>query len=372
MHPLDAMGSERPGTLRARTSACALAAVVALACTGCEEPVVAEAGSPAVDGGVQFEVGDYDVRYLEVAEGDEIFEYPRPVLMLPITLTNQGEGPITYNPTHSAPQMNEGSTPLLYQDPGPEADLPPAKKTPINGVILDEGRLRSQITKAKKLAPGDSLKDMYLFELPPKGVQSLILSLPPTWHRGTMPVLFRMSYTPRQPTGPKVYAKGEPISFHGVTFTVTGTETAYIKTEDTAQGEGYSTDPLYKISYEINNSSRESITYEPNHRAVAGTSGARLFSEAEGAHKRLQFGPTTTPADQVTGKKELAPGEEVSDYVLFEQPAEEVSELTFEYPASLFDARGIARVSLPYQHETPEKPEELQKEKKKDEDNKED
>lgn len=345
----------------ARALSCAVALTLAALSTGCEKPVVAEAGAPAVAGGLQFEVGSYDVRYLELTEGDETFEYPQPVLIIPLTITNQGEDAFNYNPSHNAPQMNEASTPLLYPDPGPEATLPPESKTPINGVLLSRGQLSGQITQAKSLAKGDSVKDLYLFEPPPEGTSDLILSIPPAWHRGKTPVLFRLKYTPKQPKGPKVYGEGEGIAFDGVTFTVTGTETAYIKTTDTAQGEGFSTKPLFKISFSIENGRDDAITYDPNHRAVAGAPGARLFSAAEGAHKRVQFGPTTTPEGQLTDKREVAAGKTIKDYVLFEQPGEDVESLMLEYPASLFDGKGVARVNLDYTFKKPKLPEELAK-----------
>ena len=61
-----------------------------LGAAGCDELVVVDAGSAATAGGATFEVGAYEARYLELSEGDEIFEYPRPVLSIPITITNTG------------------------------------------------------------------------------------------------------------------------------------------------------------------------------------------------------------------------------------------------------------------------------------------
>tara|TARA_Y100000588_G_scaffold348026_1_gene397265 strand:- start:52 stop:870 length:819 start_codon:yes stop_codon:yes gene_type:complete len=271
--------------------------------------------------------------------------------------------------------MNEGSTPLLYRAPtGEEAQLPPEQKTPVNGVIISRGSVPKQITKPQTLAKGDSVTDVYLFERPPADWNDLVFSLPPTWHRGKTPVLFTLPYKATTPKGPKVYSEKEAVDFDSVEFTVTKTENLYVKTNDTAQGEGFSKNPLYKITYTVENKGSEEITYEPSHRAVAGAAGARLFSSAEGAHKRVQFGPTTTPEGQLEGKQPVAPGKKITDFVLFEMPSDEVTSLTFEYPASLFEKKGIARVLLSYSFKKPELPKELQKkdEKKEGEEEKKD
>lgn len=354
---------------------CATTAAAMTFMTGCEKPVIAAADAPAVAGGVEFTLGSYELRYLELTDGDETFEYPSPVLIIPVTITNNGENELTYTPTHSAQQMNEGSTPLLYRAPtGEEAKLPPEQKTPINGVIISRGSVPKQITKPQTLAKGDSITDVYLFERPPADWNDLVFSLPPTWHRGKTPVLFTLPYKAATPKGPKVFNENEAVSFDGVEFTVTKTENLYVKTNDTAQGEGFSKNPLYKITYTVENKGSEEITYEPSHRAVAGAPGARLFSSAEGAHKRVQFGPTTTPEGQLEGKQPVAPGKKITDFVLFEMPSDEVTSLTFEYPASLFEKKGIARVLLSYSFKKPELPKELQKkdEKKEGEEEKKD
>ena len=326
----------------------------------CEKPIVVQGRAPAEVGGMIFEAGDYDVRRLEIHSGKESFEYAVPVMVLPIKVTNADAKAFTYNPAHSAPQMNESATPLVYPDPGGEAELPPAQKTPLRGVTLSQGAFPGQINQPRVLNQGESLTDYYLFELPSQGTSALILSIPPTWHRKKMPALVRFPYAPKQVKGPKVYGLNEPAVFDDkATFTLTGAETAYIKTEDTVQGEGYSTNPLLKLTYTIENTGDQPLEYEPNHRAVAGAVGARLSSQEKGAHKRVQFSPSTSPVGQLRGETELAPGKTLTDYVLFEQPDEQVTTLSLEFPASLFEAKGVARVAFAYDHVVPPRPAEL-------------
>ena len=330
--------------------------------TACESPVVVDAGQTASIGGADLSMGTYELRHVELHVGDDTVEYADPVLIIPITITNKGEDPLTYSPTHTAQAMTESTTPLLYPDPG--GDLPPATKTPIPGVTLAKGQLEGQLEAATQIAPGESITDKLLFQAPPAGTAGLILSLPPTMHRGKVPALFRIAYSAPEPTGPKVYKLGEAITFGDVTFTVTGTTQAFLETSDTAQGDGYSVEALLKIDYAIENKGEAEVTYEPNHRAVgADAKGARLMQGSDGV-SRVQFAATTTPKGQKQGDTKVAAGAKVEDFVLFERP-EDNGDLFFEYPAALFGQKGLVRVTLPYEKAEVPEPEAIKKAKEK-------
>ncbi len=338
-------------------------ALVAFALTGCKQPVIAESGKPATAGGIEFSLGEYEVRFLELTEGAETFEYPRPVLVLPVTMKNVGEGNFVYNPTHSSQQMSEAATPLLYLDPGAEAELPPASKTPVAGVFLEKGQLDGQITQSTTIAAGSSVTDLFLFEVPAKDVTSLIFSVPPAMHAGEVPVLFRIPYTPKEPKGPKVHEVGQSIAFGDVKFKVTRQAVEYVKTDDTSQGEGYSSDPLLKVAFEITNGGTEPITYEPGHRDLGGR-GAALYGKSE-TFKRVRFPATTSAEGQKQSDERVAGGESVTDFVLFEKPAEDQT-VVLEFPASTFGTTGLARVSFDVIAKAPDKPKELEKKEKND------
>lgn len=328
---------------------------------GCgEEVVVSSPGKAVTAGGVEFTVGDYEVRYLEINAGDDTYEYPRPVLVLPISLKNVGEGSFIYSPSHSSQQMSESSSPLLYLAPGPEADLPPESKTHINGVYLEKGSPEGQVTTATTLNKGESVNDIFLFEVP-DAANDLVLSLPPSMHRGKMPVLFKFGFEPREAKGPKVFAAGEAIDFDGVSFNVTGASTEYVKISDVSQGEGFSSEPLFKVAYEITNNTEKTVEYEPSHNAV-GTRGAALFDQ-KNSYKRVKFSASTTVDEQQRSTVKIEPGESVKDFVLFELPDEDISVVSVEYPAALFGRTGLARVTVDYTYEKPDKPKELQKKK---------
>lgn len=332
-----------------------------VASAGCKAPVVAKATEPAVAGGIEFSLGEYEVRFLELTDGDKTVEYPRPVVVMPVTMKNVGSDNFIYNPTHSAQQMTEANTPLLYVDPGADAELPPSSKTPVPGVFLEKGELEGQITQATTIPAGESVTDLLLFEVPAKDVGNLVLSVPPSMHRGDVPVLFRLAYTPKEPKGPTVYDVGQPIAFDSAKFKVTRRSVEYVKTDDAAQGEGYSSDPLLKIAYEITNTGQEPLTYEPGHRNVGGR-GASLYGKAD-TFKRVRFPGTTSVEGQQRKESKIAPGESVKDFVLFEKPNEDQT-VVLEFPASSFEQSGLARVSFEVSAEAPEMPEALTKKKK--------
>ena len=327
----------------------------------CEKPVVGAMGAPLNVEGVEFKVDGYSVEQLELDDGGETIVYDKPVLAIPVTITNTGTTPIPYNPSHVGQQMNEGTTPLLYLDPGAQAPLPPATKTAIKGIVLTRGTLPGQITQLQTIAPGDSVSDLYLFEVPPKTTDSLIFSLPPAWHGGEMPVLVRIPYAPKAPKGPKVLALGESHQMGPIDLTVKSATLAYIKIKDTAQGDGYSTNPLLRIDYTLKNTGDTPVTYDPSHRATGDVIVARLISPEEGSQKRAQFGATAFPEGQVASVTTLAPGDTLSDYLLFAPPSQNVSTLTLEYPGSIFSQQGIARVRFDYDPTVPPMPEEMKK-----------
>ena len=347
-----ALNARTPANLQTVALCCAILGTLA-----CEKPVVGQGGK-AVVGGVQFEVGDYDIRYLEVSDGKKTYEYPRPALVVPVTVTNQGPDEFTYAASHGTQQMTEAQTPLLYLAPKEGESLPPPTKTMVNGVFLSKGQLEGQVKQNKTLAKGESVNDLLLFEVP-DAAQKLILSLPPSLHRERLPVLFKIDFAPREAKGPKVHKVGDAVAFDNATLTVTGSAVAYVKTRDTLQGEGYSSEPLFKVEYEVANKGAEPISYDPAHRAV-GVRGAALYGK-DATFKRVKFASSTTVDGQMNGTTAIQPNGKIKDFVLFDRPPQGNSELTFEYPAALFGGSGLGRVAISYEYKDPPKPAELTK-----------
>lgn len=324
----------------------------------CEKPVTATVGEAAEAGGVRFEVQDYSVRYLELSGDGNTYEYPRPVLIVPVRMENIGEDDFIYNPTSKAPQMTESSTPLLYPAPAVEEDLSKHVKVPVSGVFLDKGTLSEQLTERRTLKPGESLTDAFMFEIPETSPTGFIFSLPPTMHRGELPVMFRMAYQPRKPEGPPVHEVGESVATKSAAFNIDSAEITYVKITDSNQGPGFSTEPLFKISYTITNTSDEPVLYNPGHRDLAGRRGAALFSSNR-EFNRVRFSANNKVEGQTDGTENIAPGKSIKDFVLFEVPNKEVNVVMLEIPARIFDAPGLIRVNIPFKHQEVAKPKEM-------------
>lgn len=333
--------------------------VAALGCK--EEPSLISASQPAIYGGVEFHLGQYSIQYLELSdEGGQTYAYPDPVLVIPLTVTNRGDDGIEYQPAHGGAAMSEGSTPLLY--PAPVAgddgvDWANFKKRPISGVNLERGRVAGQLRQTVTLQPGEDVTDLYLFELPDPAQSSLVFSVPPAMHRGELPLLMQIDYREPEPRGPIVYSVGEGIDFDGLIFTVTEVTQEFIKVEDTAQGTGYSTEPVIKVAYTIENKSDGPVSYDPAHRDVTGRQGA-LLQSLRTKFNRARFPATAAPEGQ-KNRTQIAAGDTLADYAIFERPDQDVESATFELSASHFGRSGRVRVSFGYQKAEVAQPEEM-------------
>jgi hypothetical protein len=342
-----------------------LAAAVLVTGTACDKPTVTEMNKPATASGVEFNVSSFELRHLELSDDGTTVEYPEPVLAITVDVTNNGKKALTYTPSHRTQQMTEATTPLLYKDPGKEAELPPASKQTINGVYLEEGKLDDQVSQTKTLKKGESLSDVFLFEVPEDKKASLILSLPPSMHPGAMPVLVRVPYQYKLPTGPTVHQVGDAVAAGDAAFSVAKANVEYIKTKHTIEGEGFSSNPRLKILYSIKNAGQKPLTYAPEHN-VDGTRGAALYS-GDQTFKRVRLPSNAKAYGQLRNNTKIEAGNSATDFVLFERPPKDVETLTFEYPASRFGGSGLIRVQVPYTYEDPELPKELQKKAEKDE-----
>lgn len=327
--------------------------------TGCGSNVkVAEVGEAVEEGGIEVKVEDYEIRRLELVEEGKTFEYEDPVVAIPIVLKNVGDDAFMYTPTHRSQKMTESTTPLLYYDPGKKASLPPSDKTPVNGVYLEEGNLEEQITEQTRIEPGKSIRDVLLFEIPSEKQEDLILSIPPEYHRGDKPVLFRVSYEYSEPSGKETPGLGDTATVDGVEFTVKEITTEYIELEETRDGRAFSSSPLVKVSYEIKNTADKKVTYAPKHQSDSVRRTPVLKSKDD-IFRPVEFPLKPTVVGQQQGQKKIKPGKKAEDFTVFQRPPKEVKALTFRYPASRFDRGGVLEFQIPYKYEEPDKPDEL-------------
>ena len=349
--------TERRGYSRLSLLVCSLLLVLQF---GCEEtPQIHSADQPVAQGGIQFELTDYEVHYLEITGPQgETLEYPDPVLAIGVRMTNAGEDPFTYGPTHDAREMSEARTPLLFPAPDtPEVDWDNFAPRYISGVQLEDGTWERQIHDQTTLNPGDTVEDFFLFELPRERQAQLVLSLPPVMHRGGLPVFLQFNYSQPRPQGPPVHTVGDEIEFDGITFTVTAVTQEYIKLEDSSDGEGFSNEPVLKIAYTVANTSDQAVTFDAAHRDVTGSEGPVIQSSST-SFTRVRFPANASPEGQ-QGRVEIAPGESIEDFATFERPSRPAETATYILPASHFERSGRVRVAFSYEPEEVELPEEL-------------
>ncbi len=328
---------------------------------GCQKkPKVSEVGQAVQTGGIEIAVESSEVRYLEVVEDGQTYEYDEPVLALDVAFTNKGKDQFMYSPTHGTERMTEATSPLLYPAPEGDKPLPPKSKSPIKGVFLEKGHAKGQITQPTPIKPSETIRDRMLYEVPEAEQAELIFSVPPSMHRGNLPVLFRFSYEYNEPKGPDVYSVGEAAEIEGVTLKVTSAEHAYIETKHPEKGKGYSANPLFRVKYKITNETDEAITYDPGHSALSGRRTEALYADDE-AVSRVTFKSSDKVPGWVTDSKTIQPSKTIEDMSLFESPGKEVSSVQFEYPATRFERAGLVRVKLDDTYQKPEKPEPLRK-----------
>lgn len=350
------------------------ASMLAPALSGCQEPPpVVEMGGAGEAGGVEFTVLGYNVVRPELTSEDGVYEYAKPVLAVTLRATNTGKDSFQYVPDHGGRQMAEASSPLLYYAPeGEDAPLPPEEKNPLKAVVLKEGTLEGQLTENRQLAPGDSVTDRYLFEVPSEESAKLIFSVPPTMHRGNKPVLHRLSYSKQEPEGPSIRQLGETISLDGVSFTLESATLEYVELEGGGDDEmGYSTEPLLKVAYSVQNTTDSAIDYRPGHREASGNRPPLLYPGDEESETvtRVKFSSDLSPAGQIQGRKTIEPGSTLEDFALYRQPADDVSQLRFEFPGARFERSGLLRYTIPFdKRDVPEPPEKLADKLKDDED----
>ncbi len=334
--------------------------IFCLLAVGCEDDPEIVSDGPATVGEVQFEVQNYELRYLELTDDDgQTIEYPDPVLAVYVEVTNVGEDEVVYEPQHDARELTEARHFMLYEalDQTEEIDWETFSPTAIPGVELQEGHWEPQLQDSQTLGADESIEDVLLFEPPERDDMELMLSAPPTAHRGDVPAFIQFDYSRPEPEGRSVYQVGDVIEFNGVSFQVTEIVQDYLELEDDGE-EGFSDEPLLMIRYTIENESDDTIEYDARHDEVARDEGP-IIQAGEADFARVRFPGSLEPVGQ-KGSVEIEPGESVEDFATFDRPTSAVDAATFVLPADYFGQSGTVRVTFSYTPEDVEEPEELQ------------
>lgn len=348
------------GLRRAAVLPCLLVLLAALGCD--EQPQIHSDSAPASAGGLQFELGDYEIHYLELAEDGETVVYDDPVLVVELSISNIGDQEFIYNPTHTASEVSEARTPLLFPDPQPEADeidWETFSPEPLTAVDFEAGRWDDQIRESTPLAPGENLTDYFLFDLPDEDEQPMMFSIPPTMHHGELPTFIRFDYSRPEPQTPPVYAVHDQIDFDGVHFTVHSIEQTWVEMEDQEDGEGFSDEALLRVEYTVDNESEDTLLYQPGHDRDSGQIGPVIESD-ETDFLRVYSSDDTHPVGQNLGSTSIEPGDTIEDFALFKRPDTAVDDALFVFAADHFDRSGRVRVQFDYEKQDVEMPEQLE------------
>jgi hypothetical protein len=322
---------------------------------GCKAETFGELGAPAQEAGaaVAVTVTGLTGERLEIDGKDGPLVYSAPVIAIAISFENKGETNFLYKPTHNQAKTSNLEAPILYRDPGPEAEL----RASVDGVFLEGVFAAGQQEEVVDLKPGESVKDVYLFKMPEEEKLGLVLTIPPDLHGGKGLIKIKIPYEKPAVQEVQVSGQGEEVKLGSATVTVSAGETLYLDLMEN-KTKGFSKEPVYKVVYSIRNDGSEAINYEPNHTASGSALAASLIADGEkgGNYMRVRFSADRDVVGQTGRRQAIAPGTTHKDFAIFERPPEGVEAVRFTLPGKLFGQPGLLRVRLPYKAETPKKP----------------
>ena len=183
--------------------------------------------------------------------------------------------------------------------------------------------------------------------MPPEGMSDLILSLPPIWHRGKTPVLFKIPYTSKDPERSEALScRGDDRVWGGHLFGHRGRDRLH-QDIGYSSGRGLLQKSLSSRSTTPSRTrARRRSTTSPIIVLLGAPQGRGSMERSRARSRGCSSARRRHQSVSSRGRRSLEAGATLSDYVLFETPSKGAEKLTFEYPASLFEARGIARVSI--------------------------
>lgn len=357
--PLLCIPAARSALLRVALVA-VLAGLLATA-PGCAKAPEGPMGSPVVQNDVQVTLQQARLAWIDLEGPTGAARTQEPVFLLDLQVTNLGESPIRYDLNWSATQATQATGALLFVDDDEDKARPPRADNAIPPLTLGAWRyLDAPIAEATSIAPGQSVQDRLLFQRPPAGVSSLVLSLPPRIFGGDarMPLYITIPWRePGEIPEPPAIGTGETFENEDIAFTLDGTDVLYARLHDSTRGDGFSDTPLLRIRYTVANRSDRTLRYMPPRSTAADP--PRLTDHEGNALSRATFGPNIRPVDQVREARQLAAGESVSDFLLFERPPRGTEQLRLYLVGQRFGSSGLIRANIPFTWQDPPLPPEL-------------
>lgn len=336
----------------------AVVLVLLVTSVACKKDVVGAQGEPVREEGASLAVTLLDFKPTRVEiEGERgPLVYRDPVLAVRFKFENVGEKAFKYKSTHALTKASNLEAPLLFGGMDEKGEL----IDNIAGICLEEGLMAAQQAKDVNLEPGQSVEDVYLFNLPQGGAQELIATVPPAMHGGQGVLKIKFNYQEVEAPAPVVHEIKTPIEVGDVTLVVDGAEVVYLPLKDSNKGEGFSKDPELRIGYSLKNNGKEALVYEPGHLSAAQDQAATLLEDGgSGRYMRVRFGADREVTGQVGLRTTIDAGKTQKDFAVFERPPKTVKSLIFRVPGHLFGQTGLVRVRVPYTFADPAKPKAL-------------
>ena len=352
--------SNRCSSSRA-TKRAALAGLLALvgATAACESAPEATLGQPVTQGSVAVSVEEIDLRYLDLEGPSGGAQTAAPHLVVRLSVTNSGADLVTYDLGWSQSASTQADAPLLFIDPGPEAE--PTSGDNIPGTALTTHTwLQDPVSAVTSIAPGATLEDWLVFDAPPADAGGLVLSLPPRIFgpEVSAPAYVRFDAPSAEVTAPDYVAAGEVVEGDGFRFRVLGTETKWARLTSASEGEGFSDQPLMVVRFELTNTGTTTSEWVPV--SADGRFDAPSLTTLDGeAVAQASFPPGVSPDDAATSRQAVGAGETYRGAMLFERPGQGVSQLRLTLPGKRVGSTGLIRALVSYTWADPAEPAEL-------------
>ena len=342
-----------------------LVAVASLLVVGCETPPEGGVGDAIAQGSVTVTVQGAELAYLDLEGPTGAAMTDEPVLLVNLALRNDGSEPIAYDLAWSTTSSTQAQAALLFRDPGEEIVLSPAANIPLLQLAGSE-YLGDPVTETTRVAPGETLTDVLLFQ-DPGDASGLLLSLPPSiFGAGVeLPAYVRIPFSrPDEIPAPQPVRLGEAWSNDDVTFTVDRLEQAWIRLRQ-GEDDGFSQSPLLAVHFTIQNNGETNGEFIPV-SANRSMDPPTLLDSNGAPIERVTFEDGTevidANGDVILSRRTttIAPGESFSSMLLFRRPDDAVTGLQLALPGKRIGSTGLVRVAMDFAHSgTIEEPAEL-------------
>lgn len=343
----------RASTLASRIAP--LVAVASLFAVGCETPPEGTVGDAIAQGSVTVTVQGAELAWIDLEGPTGAAMTDAPVLLVELALRNDGAEPVAYDLGWSTTSSTQAQAALLFRDPGEEIVLSPSANIPLLQLAGSE-YLDDPVTETTRIAPGETLQDVLLFQDPGEA-SALLLSLPPSiFGAGVeLPAYVRIPFSrPEEIPAPQPVGLGDAWTNEDVTFTVDRLEQTWIRLRQ-GEDDGFSQSPLLAVHFTVQNNGETNSEFIPV-SANRSLDPPTLLDGNGAPIERVTFEDGTEVIDAegtvLISRRTttIAPGESYSSMLLFRRPEDTVSNLQLALPGKRLGTTGLVRVALDFAH----------------------